>query len=92
MPKARLCELVTSLALQDELALIALIGWSCLFRISSECLHLRRQQPGEDFGSEALLARRAVIGLSGAKLRIKLSSRKHVAPGSRLARLCICEE
>ena len=90
--EAQLCELATSLSLQDELALIALIGWPFLLRIPSECLPLRRRQAGEDLDSETRQNRRAVIGLSGAKLAIKLSRRKHMADGSRLARVRICEE
>ena len=38
------------------------------------------------------LARRAVIGLSGAKLVIELNRRKHMASGSRLLRTCICDK
>ena len=90
--KARLCELVTSLSLQYELALIALIGRAFLLRIPSDCSPLIRQQAGEDLDSETRLARRAVIGISGARLVIKLNRRKHMATGSRLARVCICEE
>ena len=81
-----------SRSLQDDLALIALIGWPFLLRIPSECLPLCRQQAGEDLDSEERLARRAVIGLSGAKLVIKLDRRKHMASGSRLVRACICDE
>ena len=79
-------------SLQDGLALIALIGWSFLLRIPSERLPLCRQQAGEDLESEERLARRAVIGLQGGKLIIKLNRRKHMATGSRLVRACICEE
>ena len=53
---------------------------------------LRRQKAGGNPDSETRLARRAVIGLSGAKLVIKLSRRKHMAVGSRLATVRICEE
>ena len=90
--RSQLCELVMSRSLQDDLALIALIGWPFLLRIPSECLPLRRQQAGEDLDSEERLARRAVIGLSGTKLVIKLDRRKHMAPGSRLVRACIFDE
>ena len=90
--KARLCELVTSLSLQYELALIALIGWAFLLRIPSDCSPLIRQQAGEDLDSETRLARREVVGLSGARLAIQLNRRKHMAAGSRLVRVCICEE
>ena len=38
------------------------------------------------------MARQAVIGLSGAKVVIKLNRRKHVASGSRLVRACICDD
>ena len=38
--RSQLCELVMSRSLQDDLALIALIGWSFLLRIPSECLPL----------------------------------------------------
>ena len=55
-----------SRSLQGDLALIALIGRPFLLRISSEYLPLCRQQAGEDPDSEERLARRAVIGLSGA--------------------------
>ena len=88
----QLCELVMSLPLQDDLALIALIGWPFLLRIPPECLPLCKQQAGEDLGPEGRLIRRAVIGLSGAKLVIKLNRRKHMAAGSRLVRACICDE
>ena len=90
--RSQLCELVTARSLQDGLALIALIGWSFLLRIPSECLPLCRQQAGEDLDSDERLTRRAVIGLSGAKLAIKLNRRKHMASGSRLVRTCICDE
>ena len=90
--RAQLCELATARSLQDGLALIALIGRSFPLRIPSECLPLRRQQAGEDLDSEERLAWRAVIGLAGAKLVIKLNRRKHMASGSRLARACICGE
>ena len=81
-----------SRSLQDDLALIALIGWPFLLRIPSECLPLRRQQAGEDLDSEGRLARRAVIGLPGAKLVIKLGRLQHMASGSRRVRACICDE
>ena len=68
------------------------MGWSLLLRIPSECLPMCRQQAGEDLESEERLARRAVIGLSGGKLIIKLNRRKHMASGSRLVRACICDE
>ena len=90
--RSQLCELVSARSLQDGLALIALIGWSFLLRIPSECLPLCRQQAGEDLESEERLARRAVIGLQGGKLIIKLNKRKHMATGSRMARACICED
>ena len=90
--ETRLCELVKSLSLQHELTLIALIGLSFLLRIPSNCLALRRQQAGVDLDSETCLARRAVVGLSGAKLVNELSGRKHMASGSRLGRVCIREE
>ena len=79
-------------SLQDGLALVALIGWPFLPRIPSECLPLCRQQAGEDLDSDERLARGAVIGLSGAKLAIKHSRRKHMASGSRLVLACICDE
>ena len=90
--RPQLCELITARSLQDGLALIALIGWSFLLRIPSECLPLCRQQAGEDLETEERLARRAVIGLSGGRLIIKLNRRKHMAAGSRLIRACICDE
>ena len=83
---------MTARSHHDDLALIALIGWSFLLRIPSECLPLCRQQGGEDLDPEERLARRAVIGLSGAKLAIKRNRRKHMASGSRLVRACICED
>ena len=82
---------MTARSLQDGLALVALTGWSFLLRIPSECLPLCRQQAGEDLDSEERLTRRAVFGLSGGKLIIKLNRRKHVAAGSRLIRACICD-
>ena len=90
--KARLRVLATSLSLQYELALIALIRRLPLLRILSECSPLIRQQAGEYLGSESRLARRAVTGLSGARLAIRLGRRQHVDTGSRSARVCICEE
>ena len=63
--RAQLCELATSLSLQDELALIALTGRPFLLRIPSECLPLRRRQAGKALDSETRLARRAAIGLQG---------------------------
>ena len=53
---------------------------------------MRRQQAGEDLDSEERLTRRAVIGLQGGKLIIKLNRRKHMAAGPRLIRACICDE
>ena len=90
--RAQLCELVTSRSLQDDLALIALIGWPFLLRILSERLPLCRQQAGEFLDSEARLGRRAVVGLSGPNLVVKLNRRKHMASESRLTRACICED
>ena len=90
--RSQLCESVMARSLQDCLALIALIGWPFLLRVPSECLPLRGQQAGEDLDSEERLARRAVIGLSGAKVVIKLDRRKHMASGSRLVRACICDD
>ena len=73
-----------SRSLQDDLALIALIGWSSILRIPSEGLPLCRRQAGEGLGPEERLTRRAVIGPSGAKLVINLNRRKYMAAGSRL--------
>ena len=90
--RPQLCELATSRLLQDDLAFVALIGWSFLMRTPSERLPFCRQQAGGDLDSEERSARREVVGLSGAKLVIKLNRRKHVDFGSRLVRACICDD
>ena len=51
-----------------------------LLRIPPGCLLLPRQQAGGDLDSETRLASRAVIGLSGAKLVIRLKEGRRKAP------------
>ena len=42
--------------------------------------------------SDERLEAKAVVGLVDRKLIIKLNRRKHMASGSRMVRLCVCEE
>ena len=61
-------------------------------RVPSECLPLRIQGTGEDLSPDDRLDRKAVAGLSEGKLIIRLNRMMHMARGSRLIRVCICEE
>ena len=77
---------------RNELSILAVLCWAFFLRAPSACLPLRRQRTGEDLRSDDRLDRKAVIGLSEGKLITKLNRRKHMAGGSKLTCVCICEE
>ena len=90
--KDRHIQLVSGNGWRNELSKIALLSWTFLLRGPSECLPLCRQRTGEDLIPDDRLERRAAVGLAGGKLFIKLTRRKHMARGSKIARACICEQ
>ena len=72
--------------------MLAPLSWTFLLKAPSECLPLHRQRTGEDLSSDDRLEGKAAIGLSGGKPIIKLIRRGHMAGGSKLIRVRICEE
>ena len=50
------------------------------------------RRAGEDLSPDDRLDRKAVSGLSDGGLAIKLNRRRRMAVGSKLVRVCICED
>ena len=76
----------------DVCAIMALISWTLLPRVPSECLPIARQRTGEDVTSDGRQERKAAIGLVDRKLIIKPNKGKHMTSGSRIVRVCICDD
>ena len=90
--RGQLIELMQRRGWGDQFAVLIFLSWTFLLRIPSEALPLRRQRAGQDLESDERLEARAVIGLVDNKLIIKLNRRKHMASGSRMIRVCVCED
>ena len=91
LARGQLVQLMTRRGWADSLAILILLSSTFHLRIPSEALPLTLQKAGEDLSSDLRIDARAVIGLVDRKLVAKLNRRKHMAHGSRLARVRICE-
>ena len=66
--KQRLTQIAGARGRRGRITLTAVISWTFLFRVHSECLPLTKQRAGEDLLSEGRLKRKAAIGLAGREL------------------------
>ena len=89
--RGQLIELMRRRGWGDQFAILIFLSWTFLLRIPSEALPLRRERAAQDLESNERLEAKAVAGLVDQKLIIKLNRGKHMAAGSRMVGVCVCE-
>ena len=90
--KGQLIQLISANGWRKELSILILLSWTFLLRAPPKCLPLYRSPGQKDLSSGNRVGSLAAIGVSEGNLIVELNRRTHMAGGSKLIRVCPCEE